>query len=185
MIRGSNLIWLIFLILFAAYTWAFRLLARRGFSFDRKKADHTKQDNLVQNRGKVRSQDLMKIIVFGFLGLVVGGMIALPRIDIFVGWLSQHMGWGGNENGTPTFFLSAVCMVCSLAVFTFYIRRKLYFKRLYRTVLWLRRFHQDGLFLFDLVLDDICRGVALPITLEDTTVPKSSLTGQLHPLFSR
>ena len=75
-------------------------------------------------------------------------------------------------------------MVTMLALFSYFMRRALFVKRLNRTVLWLRRFHQDGIFPFDLVLDDVCRGVALPITVADTTVPKSTIPSQLSPVFS-
>lgn len=57
-------------------------------------------------------------------------------------------------------------------------------KRLSHTVLWLRRFHHDDLFPFDLLLDEVCRGIAMPITVADTTVPYSAVKARNHWLVT-
>jgi hypothetical protein len=43
-----------------------------------------------------------------------------------------------------------------------------------RMVLWLRRFHRDQGFPFNVFLEDACRGVALPVTLQDSRVSSST-----------
>jgi hypothetical protein len=182
--QGSGVIWLILLLLLSLYTWAFFYMARRGFGFGRNKTNQSRRYDLGKIRHNERSQDKRKAITFAFLWIFAGALFVFPWIAGIIGWLISLFGWKTNEGGTQTWFLLILIMVTMLAVFSYVVRRALFVKRLNRTVLWLRRFHQDGIFPFDLVLDDVCRGVALPITVADTTVPKSAITSQLSPVFS-
>ena len=50
-----------------------------------------------------------------------------------------------------------------------------------RMVLWLRRFHEDGFFPFELFLEDTLTGIALPITVQDTTVAGSDVASTMNP----
>jgi hypothetical protein len=52
-------------------------------------------------------------------------------------------------------------------------------------VLWLRRFHRADLmeFPFPYLLERACRGIAVPITLQDSTVPRARTAAELRPAF--
>jgi hypothetical protein len=199
--QDSPLIYLMLVVLLALYTRGFFFMARRSFGFGpgRLATNHGRykdvvtaggvkdvavKEDIVQERKLERSQDRTKGLTFVILWLVIGGLVVLPRLVGGFGWLVKRMGWSNNGDDRLTFFFTIITMVIILVSYSFYARRRLYVKRMDRSLLWLRRFHQDGMFPFDLVLDDICRGIALPLTVADTTVSKSELAGQLHPVYN-
>ncbi len=138
--------------------------------------------NELRRRG--RSVDRRKLLIL-LLAYIPGGLLALT----IIGWANPYWGQAvealSARLGLPPLApLGLLFPLGGLGLFMMgYVRlmnRLLGRKRLSHTVLWLRRFHQDDLFPFDLLLDEVCRGIAMPMTVADTTVPNSTLKASTH-----
>jgi hypothetical protein len=158
------------------YTVGFFYLVRRTVIKRAERREFVSQPkkDMVRKSQVDRSQDRSTKLLLR-VGLLLAALFVLPWIISFL------MGFVGNEKYVfPVMVLSGLLV---MMFFTFLSRRKLMLKRSDRVVLWLRRFHEDGLFPFELMLEDVCRGIALPLTVADTTVPASRMAGLMHPLW--
>ncbi|MDH3504379.1 MAG: hypothetical protein OEM58_07615, partial [Nitrospirota bacterium] len=126
-------------------------------------------------------------LTLGVAWLTVGmfGMLLVIILALIVSVALSLLGLGGDGK---TAFLIAVPtgMAVLLGGWAYYIQRKAseVFPS-HKMVLWLRRFHQADLmeFPFPAFLEELCRGVAVPITLQDSTVSGANNAAQLRPAF--
>ena len=150
-----------------AYTGAFIYFVRRT------PKERVRPAELIARRKAERSADLKTRVSTPFLWPLVAIFLVIPAIGILTSLFGSLLG---------SFTVSAVTLVLAGLGFAYYQNQKIVMKRTDRVVLWLRRFHEDSLFPFELVLEDICGGIALPLTVADTTVPDSKLARTTHPL---
>ena len=138
--------------------------------------------NELRRRG--RSVDRRKLLIL-LLAYIPCGLLAIA----IIGWAMPVWGHAvevlSARLGLPPLApLGLLFPLAGIGLFMMgYLRlinRLLGRKQLSHTVLWLRRFHQDDLFPFDLLLDDVCRGIAMPVTVADTTVPNSTIKAMTH-----
>ncbi len=139
---------------------------------------------LNERRRRGRSVDRRKLLIM-LLAYIPGGLLAVTVIGWAMPYWAQAVEALSARLGLPP--LAPLGLVFPLGgmglfmmVYAGLTNRLLGCKRLGHTVLWLRRFHQDDLFPFDLLLDDVCRGIAMPITVADTTVPNSAVNALIH-----
>lgn len=153
-----------------AYTGVFIYFVRR------RPEERVRPAELIARRKAERSADLKTRLTTPLLWPLVFVFLVLPAMGYVMSLLGALLGDFGR------FLAPVVTLVLGGLGFAYYRGRKIVMKPTDRIVLWLRRFHEDGLFPFELVLEDICGGIALPLTVADTTVPNSKLASTTHPL---
>jgi hypothetical protein len=115
------------------------------------------------------------------------GAIGLPAIFIAAALVAVVLGLFGLPVGTTMFVLVVVLGLPSLlAGFAWFVSRRtaeVFPSR--RLVLWLRRFNQTDLleFPFASFLERASRGIAVPVTLQDSTVTEARTAASMRPEY--
>lgn len=165
---------LVFLLIIGGWTWFyFRLVRRRRQRVEKDIAS----GSLADTRLKERRRDTSKTIVMGLVWVLFAG-VALTFVGGFVFALVTMIPGVSESVGYAAVL---VVVVLGVALYNQLMMYRLMYKPTGRMVLWLRRFHEDGAFPFDLLLEDMVRSIALPVTVQDTTVTGSSIAARTNP----
>jgi hypothetical protein len=121
----------------------------------------------------------------GWLSVAALGLPAVILLGVIVAVGLGLMGFEVSE-GTFFFVSAVVGLPALLAGWTYVVSRKsAEIFPSHRLVLWLRRFHRPDLmeFPFPSFLERVCRGIAVPITLQDSTVSSARTAAELRLAF--
>lgn len=138
--------------------------------WSRRRRPITPQPDLALQRASVRRSDTARSVVMALLW-PMAGITGVLLISILA---SVVLEWMPAAPGYSRELIMVVFAVLLLNAYVLFITRKLLYKPTGRFVLWLRRFHENGAFPFNTLLEDASRGIALPVTVQDTTVARSS-----------
>ena len=175
-----------FVTVWAAYVWLARYVIRRKL---RVEADTTQprspQATLAQQEERY-AEATARSLTLGVAWLSVG-LFGILGVVLLVGIVAVALALLGIEVGTSfIFFATAVSLPVLMGAWAYFIQRKTagLFPS-HKLVLWLRRFHRADLmeFPFPSFLERVCRGVAVPITLQDSTVVAARTAAELRPAF--
>ena len=175
-----------FATVWAAYLWLARYVIGRHVVAPKRAATLSAEQMLALQKERY-AEATARSLTLGVAWLTVGmfGMLLVIILALIVSVALSLLGLGGDGK---TAFLIAVPtgMAVLLGGWAYYIQRKAseVFPS-HKMVLWLRRFHQADLmeFPFPAFLEELCRGVAVPITLQDSTVSGANNAAQLRPAF--
>jgi hypothetical protein len=170
----------------AAYVWLARFVIRRKLGLATGTGEaQSAQEALAQQEDRY-AEAIARSVTLGVGWLTVGGLGIIVLL-ILLGIVAQVLTLAGVEIGGAFGFYGLVLGLPALmAGWAYFIQRKT--SALFpshRLVLWLRRFHRKDLleFPFPAFLERVCRGVAVPITLQDSTVVTARTAAQLRPSY--
>jgi hypothetical protein len=170
----------------AAYVWLARYVIRRRLGLDQDTSEKAGADEILAQQEERYAEATARSLTMGVAWLTVG-LFGMFGLLIVIGLVAVILTLIGVEvGGGFMFFAMAISMPAILAGWVYLIQKKtsaLFPSR--RLVLWLRRFHRTDLmeFPFPAFLERVCRGVAVPITLQDSTVASARTAATLRPSY--
>lgn len=177
-----------FLLVWAAYLWFGRYVVRRHLPRDAlPRAAVASASEMLEQQAEEYQEATARTLTLTALWLAVGpfGLVLGVLLSVAVGIVLMLLGvpldagaWmlGSMSVAMPVLFASWVYFTWRKAAEVF---------PSHRLVLWLRRFHRADLmeFPFPYFLERACRGIAVPITLQDSTVSRARTAAELRPAF--
>jgi hypothetical protein len=186
---GFLLVWqaVAFVTIWAAYVWLARFMIRRalGAAADGEERGSASRMLAQQEERYAEAKARTLTLVVAWLSVGPLGILLAVLVGVIVAIGLGLMGLEVGE-GTPFFVLATLGLPTLLAGGTYFVFRKsaeVFPSR--QLVLWLRRFHRADLmeFPFPSFLETVCRGIAVPITLQDSTVAAARTAAELRPAF--
>src|SRR5262245_30892256 len=191
--RGS-LVWQVvgFVTVWGAYVWLARFVIRRTLRLQPHIREAESASAMFAQQDEQYAEATARTATLATAWLLVGsaGLFGVILISLLiVALVAVVLALLGLEVGGGAWVIPASLVVgssVSLAGWTFFIERKsaeVFPSR--RLILWLRRFHRTDLmqFPFPYFLERACRGIAVPITLQDSTVTDARTAARLRPAF--
>jgi hypothetical protein len=174
-------------LVWTAYVWLARFVIGRALGTHIPVREPTSASDILARQQEQYAEANARTLTLAVAWLSIG-MLGLPLIFLFGAIVTIVVGLMGFEVSAGTWFFTsaAVGLPALLTGWTYFISRKSaeVFPS-HRLVLWLRRFHRADLmeFPFPFFLEHVCRGVAVPITLQDSTVGVARTAAALRPAF--
>jgi hypothetical protein len=171
----------------AGYLWLARLVIRRKLGSQLHMEEPSTAAQMLAQQEERYAEAKARAITLGVAGwLTLGSVVLLPLfvVGMIVVVLLGLMGLKVGE-GTFFFVAAAIGLLVLLGWAYFVSRKSAEVFPSHRLVLWLRRFHRADLmeFPFPSFLERVCRGIAVPITLQDSTVSEAETAAELRPAF--
>jgi hypothetical protein len=177
-----------FLMVWAAYLWFGRFVIGRTLQLQvPPRAAVVRTSEMLEQQAEEYEEATARTLTLAATWLMVGvsGLLLLVLLSTGIGIVLALLGVP-LDAGTWTIASMLVAMSALVAGFAYFVSRKAaeVFPS-HRLVLWLRRFHRTDLmdFPFPYFLERACRGIAVPITLQDSTVERARTAAELRPAF--
>jgi hypothetical protein len=170
----------------AAYLWLSRWVIRRALGSESPVEQVQPPAGMLTRQKEQYAEATARSVTLGVAWLTVGA-IALPAVFVLAFIVALPLSLLGLPAGTTMFVIVAVFgLPAILGTWVWFISHKSaeVFPS-HRLALWLRRFHRADLmeFPFASFLERASRGIAVPITLQDSTVTDARTAAELRPEF--